>query len=66
MVANYEVSKKLSHIYVNLSDMDIKETIESDQKHSENFPTKSDEDNSSKVTSIPHELKDYETINMWS
>ena len=64
MVESDEVSKKLSHIYVNLSDMDIKETIESDQKHSENSLTECDEDNSSEVTPIPDELKDHETTNM--
>ena len=40
MVESNEVSKKLSHIYVNLSDMNIKETIESDNKYSEHSPTK--------------------------
>jgi hypothetical protein len=64
MVESDEVSNKLSHIYVNLSDMEIKETTESDQKTSEISPTKSEEDNSSEVTSIPNELKDIKTTNM--
>ena len=64
MVQSGEVSKKLGHIYVNLSDMDIKETIESDQKHSENSLTECDEDNASEVTSIPYELKDHKTTHM--
>ena len=66
MVQSDEVSKKLGHIYVNLSDMDIKENIEKDQKYSEDSPTKCDQDNSNEVTSIPNEFNDYKTTNMWS
>ena len=66
MVESDEVSNKLSHIYVNFSNMNIKETIESDHKYSEDSPTKCDEDNSSEVNSIPNELNDYKTTNMWS
>ena len=58
MVESDEVSKKLSHIYVNFSNMNIKETIESDQKYSEDSPTKCDEDNSSEVNSIPNDIND--------